>query len=325
MPEQLTPYQSGRLEVDVLRDQIAPDASNVELEYFAKVCRHLDLDPWADQIVLIGRKQKFKVDGRDTFRLVHKPQITVAGRRAIAARTGRLRGIAGPEYCGPRRLDAAGERLPLEWLELWDDDSTPPYAARVLVYVDGWDVPANGTAKWVEFKQTSPWWTSGPSHMLGKTAEALALRRAFPEVETAIGLAEGPGAEPDADALVAEANAVSLPQPGQAPDDAPERLARAESVDVSATSGPSPASRPGPAHGAPGAGADPKARGLCSAHRPVPHLLSKSCVDWLPLGAGDAVPEPEPASSPPTVPPTAAEWRPDDPEPWSDYVEPEPF
>ena len=66
MTDHLTPYQSGRLEVDVLRDQIAPGSVDVELEYFARVCRHLDLDPWADQIFLIGRKQKFKVDGRDT-------------------------------------------------------------------------------------------------------------------------------------------------------------------------------------------------------------------------------------------------------------------
>ena len=70
------------------------------------------------------------------------------------------------------------------------------YAARCLVIVDGWDRPANGTAKWSEFAQ----WTKGrdgaarlvrmwgrmPAHMLGKCAESLALRRAFSEVQAAV-------------------------------------------------------------------------------------------------------------------------------------------
>ena len=156
----------------------------------------------------------------------------------------------------------------------------------------------------------------------GKVAEALALRRAFPEVETAIGLAEGPGAEPDADALVAEAETARIPQPGQVEQSTPERLAVSEPVDVSATSGPTPTSRPGPAHGAPGAGVDPKARGLCSAHRAIPHLFGQACVDWLPLGPDE---RPEPPAEPASSPPTAAEWRPAPDTDPSDYVEPEPF
>jgi hypothetical protein len=73
---------------------------------------------------------------------------------------------------------------------VWDDDDDWPYAARVLVYRHDWTRPANGTAKWSEFHQTiggaggsqvlSPFWRRMPSHMLGKVAESLALRRAFP-------------------------------------------------------------------------------------------------------------------------------------------------
>jgi phage recombination protein Bet len=173
---------------EVLRQQFAPEASDTDLAYFAQVARHLDVDPWAGHICLIP----YSEGGTK----VHRPQLTVAGRRFIAQRTGRLRGIVGPEWCGPRRFDRDGGRLPLEWLEVWDGDG-PPYAARCLVIVDGWDRPANGTAKWSEFAQMTTdrrtgevrparSWERMPGHMLGKCAESLALRRAFSEVQAAV-------------------------------------------------------------------------------------------------------------------------------------------
>lgn len=181
----LEPYAGPdglRRALDVLRDQIAPEATPAELDYFGQVCRRLDLDPFAGQIVLIGRFDK------RVGRKVHRHQITVAGRRAIAARTGALRGIEGPVWCGPR------EDGQLVWREVWDSDDFP-YAARCLVYVRDWDRPANGTCKWSEFAQeegsgqdrhVATMWARMPSHMLGKVAESLALRRGFPEVEQAV-------------------------------------------------------------------------------------------------------------------------------------------
>jgi phage recombination protein Bet len=173
-----------------VREQLAPKASDRELALFAQVCTNLDLNPFADQIVLVPRW-----DGR-VGREVHRHQVTVAGRRAIAERTGDLIGIQGPEWCGPR--NARGE---LAWLEVWDDD-VPPYCARVFVHRRGWVSPANGTAKWSEFVVTNrdgrpaPLWARMPSHMLGKVAESLALRRAFPDVITGdvVGAYVGPDA-----------------------------------------------------------------------------------------------------------------------------------
>jgi hypothetical protein len=182
---------SGRW-LSVIRDQMAPGASEEDLAYFGQVCRRLALSPFAGQVALIGRWD------RKLARQVHRPQITVAGRRALAWRTGRLAGVDGPVWCGPR--DPAGAEL--VWREVWDDDDAYPYCARALVYVKGWDRPANGTAKWSEFSQwydgddhqahLVPLWSKMPSHMLGKVAESLALRRAFPEVAEAV-------AEVDAD------------------------------------------------------------------------------------------------------------------------------
>ena len=108
---------ASSLDLETIRQQFAPP-SRLELEYFAAVCRHLGLDPWAGQIYLIGRRQKVRDEhGRDTWQLVHKPQIAVAGRRAIASRTGRLVGIDGPYLvrAAPPRPD--GAKLPLDWTD----------------------------------------------------------------------------------------------------------------------------------------------------------------------------------------------------------------
>ena len=211
-------YDGRSLDLDTIRNQFAPNATDLELEHFGAVCQRLALDPYADQICLIGRRAKVTDDrGRETWRMVHKPQITVAGRRAIASRTGRLAGIQGPVWCGPRRFDNDGAKLPLEWLEVWDGDGEDyPYAARCLVWPVGWNHPANGTVKWGEFaeyldaerKRLSPFWTRSPSHMLGKVAESLALRRAFAEVDSAIATFEDrPGFEVDDGSILVEVEA----------------------------------------------------------------------------------------------------------------------
>jgi len=218
MSDDLERWQGGGLDVQTLRDNIAPEATDGELGFFAQVCRHVDLDPFAGQIYLIGRNQRV---GRDKWRKVHKPQISVDGRLVIASRTGRLLGIEGPMWCGPRRYSSDGEKLPLVWDDLWDDDDMPPYAARALVHVAGWKVPANGTAKWSEFavyedadrRRLGRFWKDAPSHMLGKVALALALRRGFPEVQTAVSFVDGAG-EPDDNALVAEASAAASGRKG---------------------------------------------------------------------------------------------------------------
>lgn len=204
--------------IEVLREQIAPDATDAELAFFAEVCARLELSPFADQIVLIGRYDK------RVGRPVHRHQLTVAGRRTLATRTGRLAGIEGPVWCGPR--DATGA---LVWTDVWDHDE-PPYCARVLVHVAGWTVPSNGTAKWDEFAQHDssgkllPTWRQMPSLMLGKCAESMALRRAFPDV-------------------IDPAIADNYPLPVDGPDEDLAELAEASAVN--AIHEPAPAARDG--------------------------------------------------------------------------------
>jgi hypothetical protein len=168
--------------LELVREQLAPEATADELEWFAAVANHLKLDPFRQHIVLIARFDK------RVGRKVHKPQVTVDGRLALAERTGELMGLDGPMWCGPRE-QWGGD---LVWHEVWMDDEHPPYCARVLVHRRDRDNPtANGTAKWSEFtklitdggnRPLPAQWRSMPSHMLGKVALNMALRRAFSEV-----------------------------------------------------------------------------------------------------------------------------------------------
>jgi len=186
-------------ELDILRQQFAPNAGDDELAYFAKVANHLDLDPWAGHICLM------EIGG------AHRPTITVAGRRYIADRTGRLAAIEGPEWRGRTIVLDDGRKIRPPYEEDWEPDSEAdpyPYAARCLVHRSDWIKPANGTALWSEFSRwtkrfedrktgevTEPHlfetWARMPSHMLGKVAESMALRRAFPEVQAAISYVGG--------------------------------------------------------------------------------------------------------------------------------------
>lgn len=224
--------------IATLRDQIAPEASDDELALFARVCGALALSPFADQIVLIGR-----YDSR-AGRKVHRHQITVAGRRALAERTGQLVGIEGPEWTGPR-----DDRGNLNWQELWTSDGweNAPYAARVFVHRAGWVKPANGTAKWSEFRQTGSdgqllrMWRAMPAHMLGKVAESMALRRAFPNVI---------GAAVDLDTLDDDIrHAIELSDTRDVVDDAPQIIERGDAGDVRESApapGPGAGGRPVP-------------------------------------------------------------------------------
>ena len=246
---------ASRYSVDLLRATIAPNATDGELLMFSRVCARFDLSPFADQIVLVPRYD------RRVGREVHRHQITVAGRRTLATRTGELVGIDGPTWTGPR--DPHGE---LHWVELWDDDQAPPYAARCFVHRKGWVGPANGTAKWSEFAQFGrdgttllQQWKAMPSHMLGKVAESMALRRAFPEA-----------IEP----AVAELGDDELPAPPRDPDRVELGDADPDTIDVDAEPDDDTASDAPPPR-------EPTAAEQADAHRAIGALDPDVKQAWL--------------------------------------------
>lgn len=162
--KQLTSEQS-----DLIKRTIAKGASDDELSLFLANCNRTQLDPFSRQIYCVGRFDKKA--GREVF----QTQVSIDGARLVAQRTG--------EYAGqtPVMWTADGK----EWVEVWLDDSSHPKAARVGVYRKGFVEPIWAVATWTEYAAEgkyglTPMWKKMGPLMLGKCAEMLALRKAFP-------------------------------------------------------------------------------------------------------------------------------------------------
>lgn len=144
--------------------------SNADLAVFFHHSARTGLDPFARQIYMIerwtkdGPRQTIQT-GIDGFRLI--------ARRATDARNGTF-GYLPTEWCGRDGL----------WRDVWLDN-TPPAAAKVTVVRDGAHFPA--VALFTEYAQTNKqgqptqMWATKGALMLAKCAEALALRKAFPQ------------------------------------------------------------------------------------------------------------------------------------------------
>jgi phage recombination protein Bet len=137
---------------------------------FMYQCRRTGLDPFAKQIHAVKRWDSKA--GREVMAI----QTGIDGFRLVADRTGDYDGQDAPLWKG-----RGGE-----WVEVWED-STPPFAAKVSVYRKGVSRPFTVVAKWDAYAQTkkdgSPtqFWARMGDFMLAKCAEALALRKAFPQ------------------------------------------------------------------------------------------------------------------------------------------------
>lgn len=158
-------------DVQVLRDTIAKGSTDAELAFFLRFCKGKALDPFARQVHMVKRWDPEA--GRETMAL----QTGIDGYRVIAERTGNYEAGEGPLWC-----DAEGK-----WVDVWLDDKNPPKAARFIVHRKGRKLPVVATARFSAYAQrkkdgglTRMWATMG-AEQLAKCAEALALRRAFPE------------------------------------------------------------------------------------------------------------------------------------------------
>ena len=129
------------------------------------------LDPFARQIYMIGRWDWKSKTEKFTI------QAGIDGLRVIAERTGRYEGRTPISWCGADGV----------WRDVWLDKNTPPTAARCGVYKQGFREPTVAVALFSEYVSTNKegdpvaLWASKPAHMIGKVAEALALRSAFPQ------------------------------------------------------------------------------------------------------------------------------------------------
>ena len=151
---------------------IDSDVSEAELAAFLHECQRRKLDPFSRQIYLIGRKDKNK------GRKVYRSQTSIDGFRLIARRAADKSGI-DYSYEDTIWFDDKGGRH-----EVWLSPGLPA-AAKVVVVRNGCRFDA--VARFSAYVQTD-WngnptrmWQSMPDVMVAKCAEALALRKAFPE------------------------------------------------------------------------------------------------------------------------------------------------
>lgn len=141
-------------------------ATKADLAVFFHQCVRTGLDPFARQIYMIERLGRQTIQtGIDGFRLI--------ARRATDAARGTL-GYEDTQWCGEDG----------QWRDVWLSKE-PPAAARSTVIRDGQRFPA--IALWTEYVATkrngeiTQMWATKPALMLAKCAEALALRKAFPQ------------------------------------------------------------------------------------------------------------------------------------------------
>lgn len=171
---QLTDEQLSLIKNHICRPK-RREATNDELALFIGQCNRTGLDPFARQIYAIFRKERYEGPNGWTDREVMGIQTAIDGFRLVAERTGRYDGQLDYEWCGP---DA-------RWVDVWASDE-PPYAARARVLKRGAAAPTPGIAHYSEYVvayngKPQGLWKDKPRHMLAKCAEALALRKAFPQ------------------------------------------------------------------------------------------------------------------------------------------------
>lgn len=148
----IVPPLLDRARIDLIKRTLCKDLTDDELQLFILQCNRTGLDPFSRQIHAIKRQGKLTI------------QTAIDGYRLIADRTGRYAGNDDPVF---------------------DDEETHGKATvTVWKIVGGERRPFTASARWAQYYPGDGppgfMWRKMPHLMLGKVAEALALRKAFP-------------------------------------------------------------------------------------------------------------------------------------------------
>lgn len=146
--------------------------SGDDLKNFAIQCKRTGLDPITRQIYAIPNNGKLTI------------MASIDGLRLIADRSGVYEGQTAPQWC-----DDKGQ-----WFDVWLQ-KVPPTACKIGVHKKNFKEPLiaiaifdeyagrhNKDDQWGKYKKgdLTHMWAKMPALMIAKVAEALALRKAFP-------------------------------------------------------------------------------------------------------------------------------------------------
>lgn len=142
-----------------------------DVALFVATCERTGLDPFARQIMPSSRNTQKNGQWVTLWTWL----VTIDGLRKIAVDSGDYEGQEGPWWCGEDGV----------WHEVWTKKG-PCFAAKVLVHRKGFRTGLSGIAKYDSYVQKkkdgqpNSVWAGLGDHMTAKCAEALALRRAYP-------------------------------------------------------------------------------------------------------------------------------------------------
>lgn len=157
MDKTLTTTDEDKKKIELIRRTVTPpNVTPDEFAMFIYQCRRTGLDPLARQIYVVKRKDKATI------------QASIDGLRLVAQRSGQYAGQDEPVFTNDK-LNGL-EKCVVTAYRFGPDKQRYPAAV--------------GVAYWNEYKPMDGqdfMWKKMPHTMLAKCAEALALRKAFPQ------------------------------------------------------------------------------------------------------------------------------------------------
>lgn len=170
-----------RGQVELIKRTVAKGASDDELKLFIQVCKGAQLNPFLRQVHFVKRWNS-KLGAEEGA-----IQVGIDGFRAIAEDSRQYAGNDDPIYDGDHEIEVSTAKETKK--------VTVPGKATVTVYklMDGQRFPFTATARWTEYypgPKQGYMWHKMPYNQLGKCAEALALRKAFPKLLSGMYVAE---------------------------------------------------------------------------------------------------------------------------------------
>lgn len=170
MSNELMKIEFNKDQIALIKSQIAPKATDAELQLFLYQAKRTGLDPLTRQIYAIHRKS-----GQEEKMTI---QTSIDGFRVIAERSGDYAGQDEPIF------EESNGKLIKATIKVYRFRGDQRYCAAVGVAY--WDEYVVMVDEWLNKQRTgkkvpSGLWAKMPHTMLAKVAEALALRKAYPQ------------------------------------------------------------------------------------------------------------------------------------------------